>query len=246
MKIGIIVQTRMGSTRLPGKVLMKADEKNVMLDYSINQLKNCKNFDGLVIATSKLQRDDKIEEHCNSIQIDCFRGDEADVLSRHYLCAKKHSFTHIVRIPSDKPLIDPKIVDEIIDFFVKNQFDYVANFEIYEKNGILEFNSTYPSGTEVEMFSFDALENAWKNATKKDEREHVTPYIYLNPKKFKIKIINQEKNLSDLRWSLDYENDLIVIREIIKNIKYRPILADHIVDFLTKNPKIQNFNKIQN
>ena len=134
MKIGIIVQTRMGSTRLPGKVLMKADEKNVMLDYSINQLKNCKNFDGLVIATSKLQRDDKIEEHCNSIQIDCFRGDEADVLSRHYLCAKQHSFTHIIRIPSDKPLIDPKIVDEIIDFFIKNQFDYVANFEIYEKN----------------------------------------------------------------------------------------------------------------
>ncbi len=245
MKIGIIVQTRMGSTRLPGKVLMKADENNVMLDYSINQLKNCNNFDELVIATSKLERDDKIEEHCKSIQIDCFRGDESDVLSRHYLCAKKYSLTHIVRIPSDKPLIDPQIVDMIINFFIKNQFDYVANFEVYEKDGTLEFNSTYPSGTEVEMFTFDALENAWKNAVKKDEREHVTPYIYLNQKKFKIKIIHQENNLSDLRWSLDYENDLLVIREIIKNIDGRPILMHQIIDFLENNPKIKNYNKFQ-
>ena len=236
----------MGSTRLPGKVMMKADETKLMLDYSINQLKNCKNVNSLIIATSNLMRDDKIEEHCKLVETDCFRGDETDVLCRHYLCAKHYSLTHIVRIPSDKPLIDPEIVDQIINFFIKNQFDYVANFEVYKKDGILKFNSTYPSGTEVEMFSFDVLENAWKNAKNKDEREHVTPYIYLNPDKFKIKIINQEKNLSDFRWSLDYENDVTVIREIIKNIDNRPILMRQIVDFLSNNPKIKRYNKIQN
>ena len=90
MKIGIIVQTRMGSTRLPGKVLMKADEKNVMLDYSINQLKTCENFDNLIIATTNLERDNKIEEHCKSIKIEVFRGDEKDVLGRHYLLSLIH------------------------------------------------------------------------------------------------------------------------------------------------------------
>ena len=107
MKIGIIVQTRMGSTRLPGKILMKADERDVMLDYSINQLKHCKNSDELIIATTNLERDDAIEQHCKNLHVDIFRGDEKDVLSRHYLCAKQYSLTHIIRIPSDKPLIDP-------------------------------------------------------------------------------------------------------------------------------------------
>jgi len=242
MKIGIIVQTRMGSTRLPGKVLMKADEKNVMLDYSINQLKTCENFDNLIIATTNLERDNRVEEHCKSIKIEFFRGDEKDVLGRHYLCAKKYSLTHIVRIPSDKPLIDPTIVDMIIKFFLENEFDYVANFQINEENNSLKFNSTYPSGTEVEMFSFKALENAWKNAKNDDEREHVTPYIYLNPEKFKIKILTQKQNLSHFRWSLDYENDLLVIREIIKNIHNRPILMNEIIKFLENNPKIKNMN----
>ncbi len=155
MKIGIILQTRMGSSRLPGKVLMKADETNLMLDYSINQLKHCKNSDKIIVATSNLERDDPIEEHCKTLNMDFFRGDEQDVLDRHYQCAKKYSLSHIVRIPSDKPLIDPQIVDSIIDFFKENDFDYVANFEIIQKNNSLIFNSTYPSGTEVEIFSFN-------------------------------------------------------------------------------------------
>ena len=162
MKIGIIVQTRMGSTRLPGKILMKADERDVMLDYSINQLKHCKNSDELIIATTNLERDDVIEQHCKNLHVDVFRGDEKDVLSRHYLCAKQYSLTHIIRIPSDKPLIDPQIVDMIIKFFISNEFDYVANFGVAEKDGVLKLHSTYPSGTEVEMFSFEALEYAWK------------------------------------------------------------------------------------
>mgnify|MGYP005647246793 FL=1 len=244
MKIGIIVQTRMGSTRLPGKVLMKADETNLMLDYSVNQLKHSKNSDKIIIATSNLKRDDLIEEHCKNLNIDYFRGDEQDVLDRHYQCAKKFSLSHIVRIPSDKPLIDPQIVDSIIEFFKGNDFDYVANFEIIQKDNSLIFNSTYPSGTEVEIFSFNALEMAWKNAKTPDEREHVTPHFYLNRKNFKLKHIQQSENLSHFRWSLDYENDMHLIREIIKRISNRPILLNDIIQLLDNNPQLYKINKI--
>jgi len=244
MKIGIIVQTRMGSTRLPGKVLRKADETNLMLDYCINQLKHSKNSDKIIIATSDLKRDDPIEKHCKNLNMDYFRGDEQDVLDRHYQCAKKFSLSHIVRIPSDKPLIDPQIVDSLIEFFKGNDFDYVANFEIIQKNNTSIFNSTYPSGTEVEIFSFNALEMAWKNAKTHDEREHVTPHFYLNPKIFKLKYIQQSENLSHFRWSLDYENDVHLIREIIKRISNRPILINDIIQLLNNNPQLYKINKI--
>jgi len=243
MKIGIIVQTRMGSTRLPGKVLMKADETDLMLDYSINQLKNCKYHDKIIIATSNLQRDDPIAKHCENLDVEIFRGDEQDVLDRHYKCAKKFSLSHIVRIPSDKPLIDPQIVDSMTKLFIDNNFDYLANFEMTQKNNSSVFNSTYPSGTEVEVFSFDALELAWKDAKTADEREHVTPYLYSNPDKFKIKNIQQPKDLSHYRWSLDYENDMYLIREIIKRISSRPILMDNIIQLLEDNYELYRINK---
>ena len=236
----------MGSIRLPGKVLKKADETNLMLDYSINQLKHSKNSDMIIIATSNLKRDDPIEEHCKNLNIDYFRGDEQDVLDRHYQCAKKFSLSHIVRIPSDKPLIDPQIVDSIIEFFKENDFDYVANFEIIQKDNSSIFNSTYPSGTEVEIFSFNTLEMAWKNAKTSYEREHVTPHLYLNPKNFKLKHIQQSKNLSHFRWSLDYENDMYLIREIIKRISNRPILTNDIIKLLDDNPQLYKINKIIN
>ena len=223
---------------------MKADETNLMLDYCINQLKYSKNSDKIIIATSNLKRDDLIEEHCKNLNIDYFRGDEQDVLDRHYQCAKKFSLSHIVRIPSDKPLIDPQIVDSMIEFFKGNDFDYVANFEIIQKGNSSIFNSTYPSGTEVEIFSFNALEIAWKNAKTPDEREHVTPHFYLNCKNFKLKYIRQSENLSHFRWSLDYENDMRLIREIIKRISNRPILVNDIIQLLDNNPQLYKINKI--
>ena len=222
---------------------MNADPNNLMINYTINQLKNCKISNELIIATSNLERDDVLAKYCESQNVNVFRGDEKDVLDRHYQCAKKFSLSHIIRIPSDKPLIDPQITDLIINTFLSNDYDYIANFEVIKKNNKLIFNSTYPSGTEVEMMSFNALEIAWKNAKTPDEREHVTPYIYLNPEKFHIKILHHDSNLSNLRWSLDYERDLTVIREIIKNIPHRPILMDDIIKFLNDNPNIRDYNQ---
>jgi len=244
MKIGIIVQTRMGSSRLPGKVMMKADEKNLMIDYTINQLNNCKNHNKIIIATTNLQRDDVIAQYCKNLDVEVYRGDEQDVLDRHYKCAKKFSLSHIVRIPSDKPLIDPEIVDSVIETFSSNKFDYMANFGVVKKNDELVLDSTYPSGTEVEMFSFEALEIAWKNATGSEEREHVTPYIIVHPEKFRIHTINLLKDFSNLRWSLDYQNDLKLIREIIAKIKNRPILMNDIISLLENEPELKEINRV--
>ena len=244
MTVGIIVQARTGSSRLPAKVMMKADDKSLMIDYVINQLKHSKLHDDIVIATTNLQRDDVIFNHVSSQNISCFRGDEKNVLERHYQCAKKYAFSTIVRIPSDKPLIDPTIVDSVIEKFSSNKFDYVANFGVIKKNNELVVNSTYPSGTEVEMFSFEALEIAWKNATRSEEREHVTPYIIVHPEKFRIHTINLLKDFSNLRWSLDYQNDLKLIREIIAKIKNRPILMNDIISLLENEPELKEINRV--
>ena len=239
MTVGIIVQTRTGSTRLPGKVMMKADDKLLMVDYVINQLKYSKLHDEIVIATTDLKQDDVIFDYVTNRNIPCFRGDEKNVLERHYQCAKKYAFSTIVRIPSDKPLIDPTIVDSVIEKFQSNSYDYISNFSVDVND---KFIPSYPSGTEVEIFSFTALETAWKNATSEHDKEHVTPYIYTQPEKFKIFTLKSEKNLSQFRWALDYENDLKLIRSIISKITKRPILMNDILELFEQEPDLTKIN----
>jgi len=241
MTVGIIVQARTGSSRLPAKVMMKADDKSLMIDYVINQLKYSKLHDDIVIATTNLQQDDIIFNHANNQNISCFRGDEKNVLERHYECAKKYAFSTIVRIPSDKPLIDPTIVDFIIEKFQSNSYDYISNFSV-DMNDDNRFIPSYPSGTEVEIFSFAALENTWKNATSGYDKEHVTPYIYSHLEKFNIFTIKSERNLSQFRWALDYENDLKLIRVIISKIQKRPILMNDILELFEEEPDLTKIN----
>ena len=242
-KIGCIIQARMGSTRLPGKAMLNVEDQKPVLYFVIKQIQECKLIDKIIVATTTNEEDNQIANYSKNLGIDFFRGSSENVLDRHYQCAKEYSISTIVRIPSDKPLIDPQIVDSMTKLFIDNNFDYLANFEITQKNNSSVFNSTYPSGTEVEVFSFDALELAWKDAKTADEREHVTPYLYSNPDKFKIKNIQQSKDLSHYRWSLDYENDMYLIREIIKRISSRPILMDDIIQLLEDNYELYRINK---
>ena len=239
MTVGIIVQARIGSSRLPAKVMMKADDESLMIDYVINQLKHSKLHDEIVVATTNLKQDDVIFDYVTNRNILCFRGDEKNVLERHYQCAKKYAFSTIVRIPSDKPLIDPTIVDYVIEKFQSNSYDYISNFSVDVND---KFIPSYPSGTEVEIFSFAALETAWKNATSEHDKEHVTPYIYSNPEKFKILTLKSEKNLSQFRWALDYENDLKLIRIIISKIQKRPILMNDILELFEQEPDLTKIN----
>ena len=233
MTVGCIVQARMGSSRLPSKVMMDVEKGKPVLYYVISQLRFCKLIDKLIVATTTLAEDDKIVKYCNDLDVDSYRGSVQNVLDRYYQCAKKFSISTIVRIPSDKPLIDPEIVDSIIDKFRVKSYDYVVNFS----------PSTFPSGTEVEVFSFEALETAWKNAELPSEKEHVTSYIDNHKEKFKIFNVTLPEDLSRYRWAVDRIEDLTLVRNIASKIKKRPILMGDIIDLFKKEPQLADINK---
>lgn len=231
--IGAIIQARTGSSRLPGKVMMNVDGENPMIFFVVKQLQSCKLLKELVIATTDLKEDDVIADYATKIHIKYFRGSAQDVLDRYYLCAKEFSFSTIVRITSDCPLIDPQIVDSVINEFNVNSYDYVTNTLV----------RTFPYGTDVEVFSFNALESAWRNARLPSEREHVTPFIRNNGNIFKIHNIESVQNLSNLSWTVDRMNDLNLVRTILARINKRPILIQDILELFSKDPKLFEINK---
>ena len=233
MVLGCIIQARMGSSRLPGKVMMKPDDHNPIVFHVINQLRNCKLIDEIVVATTNLPEDDELAKFVKDMGIFLFRGSSHDVLDRYYQCAKKFSFSDIVRITSDNPLIDPTIVDSVIRKYLEGPYDYVTN----------SFPRTFPQGTETEVFSFSILENVWKNAKKPSEREHVTPYIYNNPGKFKIQNVIYSENLSHLRWTVDNESDFSLVQILLKKIKKRPVLMKDILNLFERDPNLKKINE---
>lgn len=227
-----ILQTRMGSTRLPGKVLMKINENDLILDFVIRQLKFSELLDGIVIATTNLEQDDVIEKYAIDNGIKCFRGSSLDVLDRYYQCAKELKLSTILRVTSDCPLIDPKIIDKIIEKFKEGKYDYVSNF----------LSHSFPNGTEAEIFSFSVLENTWHNGKKSNEREHVTPYIYDNQEKFCLGQIKNEKDYSNFRWSVDRKDDLELVKAITSKIKKSPILMEDIIQLFIREPELVKIN----
>lgn len=233
MRIGCIIQARMGSTRLSGKVMMNIDNKNPLLYYVITQLQHCKLLDKIIVATTTLKEDDVIADYVKHMGIDCFRGSPQNVLDRYYQCAKKFLICLIVRITADNPLIDPTIVDMAIEKFNSDSYDYATN----------TIPRTFPYGTEVEVFSIKSLKKIWNEAKKPSEREHVTPYFYNNPSKFNILNIKYSQNISYLRWTVDRYNDLKLVRLITSKIKKRPILMTDIISLLSKEPQLTEINR---
>ena len=226
-----IIQARTGSARLPKKVIQKIDNNLTVLDYVIDQVKYSQKIEKIVVATTDLIEDDLICKYANLQKIECFRGSSEDVLDRFYQCAKKYSAKTIVRITADNPLIDPNIIDKIINEY--NKCDFITN----------TLERTFPYGTEVEVFSFVSLKKAWENAKKPSEREHVTPFIR-NPKnKFVLKNIKNQKNISNFRYTVDKLEDLQLVKEIIKNISTRPIFLQDIIKLNKDKPEIFEINK---
>jgi spore coat polysaccharide biosynthesis protein SpsF len=232
--LGCIIQTRMGSKRLPGKVMKKLDEQKTVLDYVIDQTSNSKLIDKIIIATTNESEDDVIVEFAKNRNLDYFRGNTKDVLDRYYQCAKKSNLQTIVRVTSDCPLIDPIIIDNVIKPLISNNFDYATNK--------LPLDSpSCNQGTEVEIFSFTTLEKIWNDSKKPSEREHVTPYIYNNPSQFKISNV-PSKGMNSLRYTIDRENDLELVRKIVSLIKNRPILTGNIETLFKTNPSLFQIN----
>ena len=242
MTITAIIQARIGSFRLPGKVLKKIN-REPMLYHVIKQTKNARLIDEIIIATTNLKEDNKIVNYCKSKKIKCFRGSSKDLLDRYYKCAKKFNVDILVRITSDCPLIDPDLIDKTIKKFLEKKFDYVSN-NIDKKNGNW-INSTcnFPQGMTVEVSNFKNLEKAWKNAKKPSEREHVFPYIQFNSKFSKFSIKSKEK-LDFIRCTVDRKEDLNFVKKIMEKLPKTKIFhIKEIKEIVKNNPKLVNINK---
>lgn len=234
-KITVIIQARMGSTRLPGKVLMNINGKTV-LHHVIDRVSQCKNIDDIIIATTNLEKDDLIVKEVEKIGCKYFRGSEDNVLDRYYEAATLNKSDIIIRITSDCPLIDPKVVDEMIEFYINNNYEMVTNACADSSK------RTYPRGLDTEVFSYKVLKEAKENAKESYQLEHVTPYIYENT----TKIFYYKNNIdySKYRFTLDTKEDLKLIKEIYRNLYFgeNNFYLKEVIEVMENNPDLYFIN----
>ncbi|MBH41269.1 MAG: acylneuraminate cytidylyltransferase [Candidatus Magasanikbacteria bacterium] len=210
--VTVIIQARMGATRLPGKMMKDLLGKPVIA-HVVDRVRLCKNVDNIWIATTENDLDDVLYNWAKDNSVNCYRGSEKDVLDRYYRAAKKANTDTIVRITGDCPLHDPETIDRVISEFT-SESDYVSNIH----------PPTFPDGLDVEVFSFSSLEKAWQEAKLASEREHVTPYIWKNPHIFRMKNVENDEDLSQYRITLDTKEDLLLIKTILEYIDKTSIL----------------------
>lgn len=236
MKIIAIVQARMGSSRLPGKVLMNICGKPVLW-HIVNRAKKSNYLDSVIIATSTEPEDDEIERFAYKYDIAVFRGSQDNVLERFYQCAGQCNAECIVRLTGDNTLIDPHIIDKGIEYFMgEKELDY------------LSYREGLPLGMSVEIFTYRALETAYLEATDMECLEHVTPYLYHNKDKFKVvKAECEGVDHSELRWTLDTRQDYELIQKIYEKLytdaenifSYEDILKEYANDWKLVNAGIR-------
>ena len=236
MRVVIIVQARMTSTRLPGKVLKTVLGKP-LLEYQIERLRRVKLADEIVIATTTNNADQPIIDLCDRLSIPYYRGSEDDVLARYHSAAIFHQADTVVRVTSDCPVIDPQVIDRVIYTYIDEypKYDYVSNC----------LERTYPRGMDTEIFSFNALEQAFQQAITQPDREHVTPFIYLQIHKYNLGKVMYFENQGDHRWTVDTPDDFELIRIIIESLyplKIEFTLED-CLELFAHNPKLTKINK---
>lgn len=233
MNTVVIIQARMGSTRLPGKVMKKIFGKTV-LEHVVQRTIAACGVDRIVIATTTLEQDKAIVEEAEKIGVEVFCGEELDVLSRYYQAAMQNRAETIVRITSDCPLIDSGILSEMISIYHNNDFDYVTN----------TLKRSFPRGLDIEIFSLRTLQEAYQQVSDKEFKEHVTPYIYTNPERFSIHHYESKEDYSQYRWTLDTEEDWILINKIYENLYVENELFswERGVELMKKKPELAEIN----
>lgn len=231
MRTLVIIQARMGSTRLPGKVLKQFCGKTA-LEHLVERVKQCTQIDEIVIATTVSQLDDPIVELANHLNLAVFRGSEEDVLSRYYGASQKFSGNTIVRITSDCPLFDPFLLDQALTLYKSGEGDVVR----------LGVFSGFPRGFDLEIFSFELLENAFKMAGETYQREHVTPYLY--EQSYSIVELKAPKDYSTLRVTLDTDEDFEVIRHIYNDLYHgkHDFYYNEVLAYLLSHPEVVALN----
>jgi spore coat polysaccharide biosynthesis protein SpsF len=220
MKVVAIVQARMGSTRLPGKVLLDLAGEP-MLSRVVRRLRRAQRVDEVVIATTTESRDDALADFCQQCGIACFRGSETDVLDRYYRAAQAHQATAVVRITSDCPFIEPEIVDRVIAELGEGDVDYASN---------VAAPRTFPRGLDIEAFSWKTLERIWQEDRNPAWREHVTLSIHKQPALFRTRDVRHDTDLSHLRWTVDTPEDFAFASRVYESFgddafSWRDVLA---------------------
>jgi len=234
MRVVAIVQARMGSTRLPGKVMKDLLGKPV-LTRDVNRVRRAKRIDEIVIATTTREEDDLIVSLCEEEGWRCFRGSENDLLDRYYQAARAFKADVVVRITSDCPMIDPEIIDKVIEEILNRlgRVDYVSNTLPPR---------TFPRGLDVEVMTLEALERAWSEDNNPALREHVTPYIYRNPETFRLHRVANEVDLSHHRWTLDTPEDLLFIQTVYEHFGNDHFTWREALRYLEQHPEIVKIN----
>ena len=227
-----ILQARVSSSRLPEKVL-KPILGRPMLLYQLDRVRRARSLDALVVATSTDPTDDPIEALCASAGVACFRGSLDDVLDRFYQSAIALRPRAVVRLTGDCPLVDPVLIDRIVEFFGTDHFDFVIT------------DQTFPEGLDVEIVRFDALERAWKEATLPSDREHVTLMIRRQPDRFRIGRYPSEADRSHMRWTVDEPEDFELVRRIVEALyPHNPAFTTRdVLDLLAAQPELLKLNQ---
>jgi spore coat polysaccharide biosynthesis protein SpsF len=223
----------MGSTRLPGKTLIDICGEPLLARF-IERVRHARRLDSYCVATTTNPLDDRVVEVCAALDVASYRGSEEDVLDRFYRCAKAMHAEVVVRLTADDPFKDPEVIDQVVGELLAGGFDYVSN----------TLEPSFPEGLDVEAFTFAALERAWAEARPPFEREHVTPHLWLNPGKFRLKNVTGVPNLSHLRWTLDTQEDLAFTRAVYERLyqRERLFLMKDILALLEQEPELQALN----
>jgi len=231
MKVTAILQGRLGSTRLPGKVLFPLAGKPVIV-HVYERIKHCMNIQKIIIATTTNKRDETIVRLFQNHGVTIFRGSEEDPLDRFFQAATKYNVQHIVRIMADCPLVDPNVVDAVITYYFRENYDFCY------------LGGEFPSGLDVTVFSYPALKKAWENTGRLSDREHITPYMEKHPEIFRIGYLELFKGLYHHRWVLDYESDYRLLIEIYNEL-YEPdkiFMTKDILELFDRRPEIAKLN----
>ena len=226
-----IIQARMGSTRLPGKALQKIAGQP-MLRHVWERARQAKTLDQTLVATSTADTDNAIAEYCAWHEIPCFRGSENDVLDRYYHAASFACADTIVRLTADCPLLDAAVINSVVAAFRLGTFDYVSNVD----------PPTYPDGLDTEVFTFAALERAWRDASLSSEREHVTPYLRASANCFRTANVTGPTDLSHLRWTVDELADLTFVRNVFHALGTTDCGLAEVVTLLNHSPHLRELN----
>lgn len=233
MRMVCIVQARMSSTRLPGKVLLPLAGQQV-LAHVVGRLRHCRMLEEVVVATSDDASDDVLHDWCRAHAVPVFRGSLEDVLDRFCQCARHHQADAVVRITADCPAIDPQLVDVVVQGFLAGSYD------LYYLGG------EFPDGLDCAVFSRAALERAWREAVLKSEREHVGPYVVNHPELFRIGALEKFKGLAHHRWTLDDPRDLAFLQAVFERLHQPgcvPFTTQDVLELLAREPALLTLNQ---